>query len=106
MIYRHSVFLNEGFGIYLQRLGWAMGTNAARTWATLAPRAYEITTPLRLHPSLPPTPIFPFIDDICLVHKRVEKQRLLTALRQIYPDSLKLTFELFHSEIVSRVGPS
>ena len=105
MTYRHSVFLNEGFGIYLQRLGWAMGGNAAPTWATLALRAYEITTPLRLHPSLPPTPIFRFIDDICLVHKPVEKRRLVTALRQIYPDNLKLTFELFYSEIASRVRP-
>ena len=93
VIYRHSVFLNEGFGIYLQRLGWAMGTNAALTWATLALRAYELTTPLRLHSSLPPTPIFRFIDDICLVHKPVDKQRLMTALRQIYPENLNLTFE-------------
>ena len=82
-----------------------MGTNAAPTWATLALRAYEITTPVRLQPSLPPTPIFRFIDDICLVQKPVEKQRLVTALRQIYPDSLKLRFELFHCEIASRVGP-
>ena len=93
VIYRHSPFLNEGVGIYLQRLGWAIGTNAAPTWATPALRAYEITTPLRLHPSLCPTPIFCFIDDICLLRKPVEKERLVTALRQIYRDNLKLAFE-------------
>ena len=88
-----SGLLNEWFGIYLQRLGWAMGTNAAPTWATLALLAYELTTPLRLNSSLPPTPVFRFIDDICLVHKPVDKRRFVTALRQIYPENVNLTLE-------------
>ena len=93
VIYRHLVFLNEGFGIYLQRLGWAMGTNAAPTWATLALRASELTTFLSPHSSLRPTPLFCFIDDICVVHKPVDKQKLVTALRQIYPENVNLTFQ-------------
>ena len=35
VIFTHSVFGTPGLGVYVQLSGWAMGTNAAPTWAIL-----------------------------------------------------------------------
>ena len=45
-VYHHGVFVNPGIGIYLQRVGSTMGTNAAPPWAQLVLRMFEILTPL------------------------------------------------------------
>ena len=45
-VYHHGVFVNPGIGIYLQRVGFTMGTNAAPPWAQLVLRMFEILTPL------------------------------------------------------------
>ena len=41
-VFKHSLFISEGFGFFLQLMGLAMGTNAAPMWANLTPRAFEL----------------------------------------------------------------
>ena len=42
-VYHHGVFVNPGIGIYLQRVGFTMGTNAAPPWAQCVLRKFEIS---------------------------------------------------------------
>ena len=35
VVFHHCIFLNEGIGVFLQLVGFAMGTNCAPAWAQL-----------------------------------------------------------------------
>ena len=87
-VYHHGVFVNPGIGIYLQRVGFTMGTNAAPPWAQLVLRMFEILTPL-------PNDHFlnRYIDKGLILHPLEHSSDLEQALRRIYPPDLPFGME-------------
>ena len=63
VVFRHCIFFNEGIGVFLQLVGFAMGTNYAPVWAQLILRMFELRKPL---PKL--LLLFRFINDDLLFH--------------------------------------
>ena len=92
IVFTHCVFETPGLGVYVQLSGWAMGTNAAPTWANLVLRFYECRVPP------PPSHVMcRFIDDgLVLHHANVTRDDLLFVMQQLYPTHLKVDFEVFN----------
>ena len=88
VVFTHCIFLNEGPAIFLQLIGFAMGTNCAPSWAQLVLRAYERCSPL------PRDILFcRYIDDGFAVHPlSLSVQDLNTHLCKVYPKHLAFTF--------------
>ena len=63
IVFFHTVFETPGLGVFLQLIGFPMGTNCAPTWANLVLRFYE-----RLRP-LTDMLLFRFIDDGLVLHQ-------------------------------------
>ena len=81
VIFTHCVFETRGLGVYVQLSGWAMGTNAAPTWANLVLRFYESRVP-----SPSSHVITRFIDDgLVLHHPNVTREQLLHDIQSFYP---------------------
>ena len=88
VVFTHCIFLNEGVAIFLQLIGFAMGTNCAPSWAQLVLRAYGRRSPL-------PRDILlsRYIDDGFAVHPlSLSVQDLNTHLCRVYPRHLTFTF--------------
>ena len=81
IVFTHCVFEAPGLGVYVQLSGWAMGTNAAPTWANLVLSFYECRVPP------PPSHVMcRFIDDgLVLHHANVTRDDLLYVMQQLYP---------------------
>ena len=77
-----------GIGL-VQLSGWAMGTNAAPTWANLVLRFYESRVPS------PSSHVMTrFIDDgLVLHHPNVTREQLLHDIQSLYPPHLMVEFE-------------
>ena len=82
-VYHLGVFVNPGIGIYLQRVGFTMGTNAAPPWAQLVLRMFDILTPLPNNHSLNR-----YIDDGPILQPPEHSPDLEQALQWIYPPDL------------------
>ena len=81
VVFHHCIFLNEGIGVFLQLVGFAMGTNCAPAWAQLVLRMYELQNPLPPHLHL-----FRYIDDGLLLHPiSVSVANIQDKLKQVYP---------------------
>ena len=88
VVFTHCIFLNEGVAIFLQLIGFAMGTNCAPSWAQLVLRAYERRSPLPRDILL-----WRYIDDGFAVHPlSLSVQDLNTHLCKVYPKHLAFTF--------------
>ena len=88
VVLTHCIFLNEGVAIFLQLIGFAMGTNCAPSWAQLVLRAYERRSPLPRDILL-----WRYIDDRFAVHPlSLSVQDLNTHLCKVYPKHLAFTF--------------
>ena len=87
-VYHDGVFVNPGIGIYLQRVGFTMGTNAAPPWAQLVLRMFEILTPLPNNHFLNR-----YIDDGLILHPLEHSSDLEQAQRRIYPTDLPFGME-------------
>ena len=92
VIFTHCVFETPGLGVYVQLSGWAMGTNAAPTWANLVLRFYESRVPS------PSSHVMTrFIDDgLVLHHPNVTREQLLHDIQSLYPPHLMVEFEAFN----------
>ena len=96
IVVTHCVFLAPGLGIFLQKVGFAMGTNCAPTWANLVMRRFE-----RLHKKRRPcthnNPCYlsRFIDDGLVIHTRQNAYALRRHLNAMYPSHLKFEFTAF-----------
>ena len=88
VVFTHCIFLNEGVAIFLQLIGFAMGTNCAPSWAQLVLRAYERRSPLPRDILL-----WRYIDDGFAVHPlSLSVQDVNTHLCKVYPKHLAFTF--------------
>ena len=88
VVFTHCIFLNQGVAIFLQLIGFAMGTNCAPSWAQLVLRAYERRSPLPRDILL-----WRYIDDGFAVHPlSLSVQDLNTHLCKVYPKHLAFTF--------------
>ena len=88
VVFTHCIFLNERVAIFLQLIGFAMGTNCAPSWAQLVLRAYERRSPLPRDILL-----WRYIDDGFAVHPlSLSVQDLNTHLCKVYPKHLAFTF--------------
>ena len=91
IVMKHNVFLAPGLGIYIQMIGFAMGTNCAAVWANLILRFYEKKAQCN-GAQKPDCLLTRFIDDACVIHLKLDTQLLQAYLHQIYPQHL--TFEI------------
>jgi hypothetical protein len=93
-IFRLSIFVAPGIGIFRQLNGFAMGTNCAPAWANAILRMYEI----RGHNELVHFPLYSrYIDDICILHSPTTEIALRETIATIYPEHLPLTVAHFGS---------
>ena len=84
VVFHHCNLLNEGIGVFLQLVGFAMGTNRAPAWAPLVLRMYELQNPLPPHLHL-----FRYIDDGLLLQPiSVSVANIQDKLKQVYPPHL------------------
>ena len=87
-VYQDGVFVNPGIGIYLQRVGFTMSTNAAPPLAQLVLRMFAILTPL-------PNNHFSnrYIDHGLILHPLEHSSELEQALQRIYSPDLRFGME-------------
>ena len=89
VVFTHCIFRNEGVAIFLQLMGFTMGTNCAPSWAQLTLRAYEKKSPLPRDIML-----WRYIDDGFTIHPlSLKVGDLNTLLSEVYPPHLSFTFE-------------
>ena len=89
VVFTHCIFRNEGVAIFLQLMGFAMGTNCAPSWAQLTLRAYEKKSPLARDIML-----WRYIDDGFTIHPlSLKVGDLNTLLSEVYSPHLSFTFE-------------
>ena len=87
-VHHHGVFVNPCIGIYLQPVGFTMGTTAAPPSAELVLRMVENLTPLPGNHLLNKQ-----IDNGLIMHPPEHSYKLGQAVRRIYPPDLPLGME-------------
>ena len=88
VVFHHCIILNEGIGVFLKLVGFAMGTNCAPAWAQLVLRMYELQNLL-----LPHLHSFRYIDDGSLLHTiSVSVANIQDKLKHVYPTHLPFYF--------------
>ena len=88
ILFFHTVFETPGLSVFLQLIGFPMGTNCAPTWANLVLRVYEWLRPLT------DMLLFRFIDDGLVLHQPEvdEKQfleRMISCLTSVREPTLR-----------------
>ena len=90
-VFGHTLFVAPGQGLYRQRSGFPMGSNAAPPFANLIDRYYEILCPL---PGVRGFMHNRFIDDLFLLHPVASAPHVVAHLQRVYPPHLP--FEVQH----------
>ncbi len=89
-VFKFSIFVAPGLGIYKQLNSFAMGTNCAPSWANAILRMYEIE---HAH-SLTRFNLFArYIDDIVIVHTPLPPDEIQRELSQVYPPHLPFALQ-------------
>ena len=91
VVFFHTAFETPGLGIFLQLVGFPMGTNCAPTWANLVLRCYE-----RVH-AFVDSLLLRFIDDgLVLHHDGITEAEFLERMQKPYPAHLRVGVETFN----------
>ena len=87
-VFHHCNFLNEGIGVSLRRVGFAMGTNCAPAWVQLVLKIFELQNPLPPHLLL-----FRYIDAGLPLHLMfVTFSSIQEQLTRVYPPHRPFSF--------------
>jgi hypothetical protein len=89
-VFKFSIFIAPGLGIYKQKNSFAMGTNCAPAWANAILRMHELQNAEHLTG-------FPllarYIDDIVIAHTPLSPEEINSALSRVYPPHLPFTIQ-------------
>jgi hypothetical protein len=89
-VFRFSIFVAPGLGIYKQQNSFAMGTNCAPAWANAILRMFEIQSTQRLNPFY----LFcRYIDDVLLIHPPMPAADIVITLARVYPNHLPFVMQ-------------
>ena len=95
IIFTHVLFRVPGLGLYMQLIGFPMGTNCAAQWANAILRMYERLSPPPVH--WPYLYVLRFIDDdMCIHPPAITVAELTFYFKSVYPTHLSFEW-LYHS---------
>jgi hypothetical protein len=89
-VFKFSIFVAPGLGIYKQSNSFSMGTNCAPAWANAILRMLEIQATQRLGQFY----LFSrYIDDILIIHPPMPTADIVITLARVYPNHLPFVMQ-------------